>query len=58
MRFEICVNYCKLDSMVLRDAFPLPQINEALQAVNNCQWFTFLSGPRLFTDTSGRITYS
>ena len=25
---------------MVRDAFPLPQINEALQAVNNCQWVT------------------
>ena len=30
----------KLNSIVVRDAFPLPQIDEALQAVNNCQWFT------------------
>ena len=25
---------------MVRDAFPLPRIDEALQAVNNCQWFT------------------
>ena len=25
---------------MVRDAFQLPQINEALQAINNCQWFT------------------
>ena len=36
----LCVNYHKLNSIVVRDAFPLPQIDEALQAVNNCQWFT------------------
>ena len=36
----LCVDYCKLNSIVVSDAFPLPQINEALQAVNNCQWFT------------------
>ena len=36
----LCVDYCKLNSIVVRDAFPLPQINEALQAVNNCHWFT------------------
>ena len=36
----LCVNYCKLNFIVIRDAFHLPQINEALQAVNNCQWFT------------------
>ena len=36
----LCVNYHKLNSLVVRDAFPLPQIDEALQTVNNCQWFT------------------
>ena len=36
----LCVDYHKLNSIVVRDAFPLPQIDEALQAVNNCQWFT------------------
>ena len=25
---------------MVRDAFPLPHIDEALQAVHNCQWFT------------------
>ena len=25
--------------MVVTDAFPLPRIDEALQAVHNCQWF-------------------
>ena len=35
----LCVNYQKLNSIVVRDAFPLPQINEALLAVHNCQWF-------------------
>ena len=24
---------------MVRDAFPLPHIDEALQAVHNCQWF-------------------
>ena len=37
---QLCVDYLKLNSIVVRDAFPLPQIEEALQAVNNCQWFT------------------
>ena len=25
---------------MVRDAFPLPHIDEALQAVHNCQWFS------------------
>ena len=37
---RLCVDYQKLNSIVVRDAFPLPRIDEALQAVHNCQWFT------------------
>ena len=36
---RLCVNYQKLNSIVVRDAFPLVRIDEALQAVHNCQWF-------------------
>ena len=36
----LCINYWKLNSIVVRDAFPLPRIDKALQAVYNCQWFT------------------
>ena len=36
---QLCVDYRKLNSIVVRDAFPLPRIDEALQAVHNCQWF-------------------
>ena len=35
-----CVEYHKLKSIVERDVFPLPCIDEALQAVHNCQWFS------------------
>ena len=35
----LCVNYQKFNSTVVRDAFPLPRIDEALQAVHNYQWF-------------------
>ena len=48
---QLCVDYWKLNSIVVRDAFPLPWIDEALQAVHNCQWFTsFQPGTRLFAD--------
>ena len=36
---RLCVDYWKLNSIVVRDAFPLPRIDEALQAIHNCQWF-------------------
>ena len=35
---QLHVNYHKLNSIVVRDAFPLPPIDKALQAVHNCQW--------------------
>ena len=34
-----CVNYHKLNSIVVKNAFPLLHIDEALQAVHNCKWF-------------------
>ena len=37
---QLCVDYCKLNSIMVRDAFPLLHIDEALQAVHNCQWFS------------------
>ena len=37
---HICVDYRKLNSITIRDAFPLPCIDEALQAVHNCNVFT------------------
>ena len=36
----LCVNYFKLNSITLKDAFPLPQIDQALQAVNSINWFS------------------
>ena len=36
----LCVNYHKLNSIVVRDAFPLPHIKEALQAVYKYHWFS------------------
>ena len=35
----LCVDHWKLNSIVVRDTFPLPCIDEALQGVHNCQWF-------------------
>ena len=37
---QLCVDYQKLNSIVVRDAFLLPGIDETLQAVHNCQWLT------------------
>ena len=37
---HLCVDYMKLNSITIWDAFPLPHIDEALQAVHNCNVFT------------------
>ena len=37
---HLCIDYHTLNSIIVRDAFPLPQIDEALQAVHSSNWFT------------------
>ena len=34
------MDYRKLNSIMVRDAFPLPRIDEALQAVHSSNWFS------------------
>ena len=36
----LCINYQKLNSIGVRDAFCLTHIDEALQAVHNCHCFS------------------
>ena len=36
----LCIDYWKLNSITVRDAFPLPRIDKALQAVHSSNWFT------------------
>ena len=36
----LCIDYQKLNYIMVRDAFPLPGIDEALQAVHSSNWFT------------------
>ena len=37
---HICVDFRKLNAISIRDSFPLPRIEEALQAVQAATWFT------------------
>ena len=37
---HLCTDYQKLNSIMVRDAFPLPRINAALQAVQSSNWFS------------------
>ena len=36
---HLCMDYHKLNSIMVRDAFPLPRIDEALQAIHSSNWF-------------------
>ena len=37
---HLCMDYQKLNSITVRDAFPLPRIDKALQAVHSSNWFS------------------
>ena len=37
---RLCVDFHKLNAISIRDSFPLPHIEEALQAVQAAMWFT------------------
>ena len=36
---HLCMDYHKLYSIMVRDTFPLPRIDKALQAVHSSNWF-------------------
>ena len=36
----LCIDFQALNAITIRDSFPLPQIEEALQAVKSAMWFT------------------
>ena len=43
---HLCIDYQKLNSIMVRDEFPLPRIDEALQAVHSSNWFTSFDLPQ------------
>ena len=36
---HLCIDYHKLNSIMVRDAFPLPRIDKALLAIHSSNWF-------------------
>ena len=54
-KIRLCVDFRKLNAISIRDSFPLPRIEEALQAVQAAVWFTsFDLAQSLFTNGHGR----
>ena len=41
-RIRLCVDYRQLNSRTIRDAFPLPRIDESLDALGNAKYFSCL----------------
>ena len=39
---RFCIDYRRLNSVTKKDAYPLPRIDECLEALNGCEWFTTL----------------
>ena len=39
---RLCVDYRQLNEKTVKDAFPLPRIDEAFDALHNAQWFSIM----------------
>ena len=37
---RFCVDYCQLNSLTTKDAYPLPRIDDSLRLLGNQQWFS------------------
>ena len=42
---HLCINYSKLNSITLQDAFQLPQTEEVLQTIHSSMWFSLWLSP-------------
>lgn len=51
---RLCIDYRKLNSCSTRDAFPLPRIEEALEALGQAKYFSKVPLSRLRNTTSTR----
>ena len=41
-KLHFCVDYRKLNRVTRKDAYPLPHVDDALNTLSGCQWFTIL----------------
>lgn len=39
---RFCVDYCRLNCVTFKDSYPLPRIDEMLEALSGSQWFSAL----------------
>ena len=37
---RLCVDYCRLNLLTIKDAYPLPRIDDSLRLLDNQQWFS------------------
>ena len=51
---SLCVDYRKFNVKTVRDAFPLPRIEESLDAVENAKWFSTLGFNPVAMDLADR----
>ena len=40
--FRFCIDYRKLNEVTVKDAYPLPRIDDTLDTLNGCKWFSTL----------------
>ena len=39
-KIRLCIDFCKLNAISIRNTFPLPRVEEALQAIQAAVWFS------------------
>ena len=49
-----CVDYRRLNSLTIKDAYPLPRIDDSLRLLGNQQWFSTM-GPREWILAGGHV---
>ncbi|GBM32997.1 Transposon Ty3-I Gag-Pol polyprotein [Araneus ventricosus] len=52
---RFCVSYRKLNEMTIKDSYPLPRIDDTLDAFNGSQWFSTLDLKSSYWEPEGQI---